>query len=142
MVEAKEVELDELWSFVTKKSNEVWIWGAVCRKTRRLIGLIVGDRSEQTATRLWRQLTARLKAQGNETMFYADHYNVYPTIVPPEQLIQSKKETFTIEGQNSLMRHFLARLHRKTFCYSKSIEMLQYSLNLFLYRRNYKSLPL
>ena len=33
---------------------------------------------------------------------------------------QSKAETYTVEGYNSLFRHFLARLRRKSKCYSKS----------------------
>ena len=27
------LELDELWSFVAKKTNQAWIWIALCRKT-------------------------------------------------------------------------------------------------------------
>jgi hypothetical protein len=32
-----------------------------------------------------------------------------------------------------LVRHYLARLHRKTFCYSKSKEMLFLSIKLLIY---------
>lgn len=31
-----------------------------------------------------------------------------------------------VEGENTRLRHYLARLHRKTLCYSKSLEMLQH----------------
>ncbi len=48
----------------------------------------------------------------------------------------SKKETYTVEGYNSICRHFLARLRRKTKCYSKSIEMLRHSLHLLMLKRN------
>ncbi len=30
-----------------------------------------------------------------------------------------------VEGENTRLRHYLARLHRKTLCYSKSVEMLR-----------------
>jgi insertion element IS1 protein InsB len=33
-----------------------------------------------------------------------------------------------LEGENTRLRHYLARLHRKTLCYSKSMEMLGYSI--------------
>ncbi|PSO86376.1 MAG: hypothetical protein BRC41_06905, partial [Cyanobacteria bacterium QH_9_48_43] len=33
----------------------------------------------------------------------------------------SKTYMTRIEGENSRLRHYLARLHRKTFCYSKSV---------------------
>ena len=47
------LELDELWSFVLKKANEVWVWVALCRKTRQAVAYAVGDRSKQTCQRLW-----------------------------------------------------------------------------------------
>jgi insertion element IS1 protein InsB len=49
---------------------------------------------------------------------------------------QSKAETFTFEGYNSILRHFLARLRRKTKCYTKSLEMLKYSVILLMKYRN------
>ncbi|MFH1004545.1 MAG: IS1 family transposase, partial [Bacteroidota bacterium] len=36
----------------------------------------------------------------------------------------------------SLLRHYLARLRRKTKCYSKSKEMLEYSIKLLMLKRN------
>ena len=35
--EAVILELDELWSFVLKKTNQAWIWIALCRKTRQVV---------------------------------------------------------------------------------------------------------
>jgi len=49
--------------------------------------------------------------------------------------IQSKKATQTIESHNGRLRHFLARLARRTKCYSKSLEMLEASLILFFARK-------
>ncbi len=66
----------------------------------------------------------------------SDHWAAYKTIVPKENLIQSKAETFTVEGYNSLFRHFLARMRRKSKCYSKSKEMLEYSILLLMHKRN------
>ncbi|MRM96885.1 IS1 family transposase, partial [Riemerella anatipestifer] len=37
-----------------------------------------------------------------------------------ERHVTSKAETFTVEGYNSRIRHYLARFKRKTKCYSKS----------------------
>jgi hypothetical protein len=31
------LELDELWSFVAKKTNQAWIWIALCRQTRQVV---------------------------------------------------------------------------------------------------------
>ncbi len=35
-----------------------------------------------------------------------------------------------VEGENTRLRHYLARLHRKTLCYSKPVDMLKYSIRL------------
>jgi len=59
-----------------------------------------------------------------------DNWRGYESIIPKEKHIQSKSETFTVEGYNSLFRHFLARMRRKTKCYSKKIKMLTAINNL------------
>ena len=47
--------------------------------------------------------------------------------------VVSKSETCLVESYNSVLRYYLARLHRKTKCYSKSIQMLELSIALFLH---------
>jgi len=66
----------------------------------------------------------------------SDYWKAYEDFVPEKMHIQSKKETFTVEGYNSLLRHFLARMRRKSKCYSKSIEMLYLSILLLMKKRN------
>lgn len=68
----------------------------------------------------------------------SDYWKAYQEIVPKEKHIQSKSETFTVEGYNSLFRHFLARMRRKSKCYSKSIKMLKLSILLLMSHRNNK----
>jgi insertion element IS1 protein InsB len=65
-----------------------------------------------------------------------DYWQPYQLFLPPEIHIQSKAETFTVEGYNSLFRHFLARLRRKSKCYSKCMKMLLYSVILLMLKRN------
>jgi IS1 family transposase len=53
-----------------------------------------------------------------------------------------------VEGENTRLRHYLARLqtlltslplrYRKTLCYSKSVEMLKYSIRLLLQVMKYR----
>ena len=71
----------------------------------------------------------------------SDYWKAYESIVPKERHIQSKAETFTVEGYNSLFRHFLARMRRKSKCYSKKVEMLRLSILLLMHYRN-KSLSI
>jgi insertion element IS1 protein InsB len=65
-----------------------------------------------------------------------DYWKPYENFISKEKHIQSKAETYTVEGYNSLFRHFLARLRRKTKCYSKSIKMLAISVKLLMLKRN------
>ena len=65
-----------------------------------------------------------------------DYWKAYTKFIPAKKHIQSKKETFTVEGYISIIRHFLARFRRKSKCYSKSILMLYYSLVLLFKFRN------
>ena len=45
-------ELDELWSFVQAKAQTLWLWVALCRSTRQIVGWSLGGRSEQGAADL------------------------------------------------------------------------------------------
>jgi insertion element IS1 protein InsB len=56
-----------------------------------------------------------------------DYWRPYEQFVPKELHTQSKAETYTVEGYNSSFRHFLARLRRKSKCYSKSKIMLKWN---------------
>jgi len=47
-----------------------------------------------------------------------------------------KRDTHTIEGRNSELRHYLARLHRKTKCYSKSLDGSSQAVKLFVWDWN------
>ena len=67
---------------------------------------------------------------------FSDYYKVYESLVKKSQHIQSKAETYTIEGYNSLFRHYLARMRRKTKCYSKCEKMLEYSIKLLMLKWN------
>ena len=67
--------------------------------------------------------------------YASDYWRSYEDFLPPEQHIQSKEETYTVESYNSV-RHYLARFKRKTKCYSKSMEMIVISLNLLIIKLN------
>ena len=55
----------------------------------------------------------------------------------------SKTGMSRVEGENSRLRHYLARLHRKTLCYSKSVDMLLYkSVRLLIYSLKHGRIPL
>lgn len=44
-------------------------------------------------------------------------------------------------GENARLRHYLARLHRKTLCYSKSLDMLAHSIWLLIHYLKFGNVP-
>ena len=132
---ATTLELDELWSFVLKKSNQAWIWIALCRKTRQVVGYAIGDRSEATCRRLWRAIP-QLYRTGT---CYSDFWAAYAAVIPEDQHEAGGKETGEtahVERWNNTLRQRLARFVRKTLSFSKSIVMHRICLLLFLQRYN------
>lgn len=68
--------------------------------------------------------------------YYSDYWKSYSEILVNEKHIQSKAETYTVEGYNSRIRHYLARFKRKGKCYSKAQHMMEKSLNLLMLKLN------
>jgi len=62
----------------------------------------------------------------------SDYWKPYEKFVLSDLHTQLKVETDTVEGYNSLFRHFLARLRRKSKCYSNSKDMLKYPVMLLM----------
>ncbi len=60
--------------------------------------------------------------------------------IQPEDHLVSKTYMTRVEGENTRLRHYLARLHRKTLCYSKSLDMLRYSIRLLLFYLRFKTI--
>ncbi len=57
------LEADELWSFVGKRENKRWIWLVMERRTKQIIALHIGDRSQNSAVRLWAKVPPAIKAR-------------------------------------------------------------------------------
>ena len=90
-----------------------------------MLAFSLGDRSRQTGQVLfWAVRSGFLEA------VYTDCYPAYDAFIPWRLHKKGKAGTFTVESKNSQVRHYLARLHRKTKCYYKSVHMVIASLNL------------
>ena len=61
----------------------------------------------------------RRRVGNGKCYFYiTDEWPVYPMFIPEGDQIISKSYITRVEGENTRLRHYLARLHRKTLCYS------------------------
>lgn len=83
------------------------------------------------------RLAQRLEDKYNINYLCTDHYPAYSYYKISKTHIQSKSETCLIESKNSIIRRCLARFNRRTTRYSKSIEMIEASLNLLFYWKEY-----
>jgi IS1 family transposase len=98
---------------------------------------VLGDHSAKTFAPLWAVVATWL------SYFYVtDGWSVYPGFIPAGDQIVSKTYMTRVEGENTRLRHKLARLHRKTLCYSKSEEMLRYSIRLLLHYLKFWDVPI
>lgn len=119
------------------KKNKRWIWTSVDKENPGILEYVIGDRSSDTFEGLWSKIK-----NWNCYFWITDGYKVYPNFIPDGDQIISKIYMTRVEGENSRLRHYLARLHRKTFCYSKSDEMLFLSIKLLGYYLRNKNLAL
>ena len=130
-------DLDELQTFVGNKRDKLWIWTAVNHQQAGILAWVIGDRSAATFKPLWEIVKCW------HCFFYVtDGWKVYPMFIEEGDQIVSKTYMTRVEGENTRLRHYLARLHRKTLCYSKSVEMLKCSLRLLLHYLKYQTVPL
>ena len=83
----------------------------------------------------------KLSHFGNVIFWVSDGNPVYPIFIPDGDQIVSKTYRTRVEGENTRLRHYLARLHRQTLCYSKCVKMLENSLPLLIHYLKFKDVP-
>ncbi|MBC7882211.1 MAG: IS1 family transposase [Anaerolineae bacterium] len=59
-----------------------------------------------------------------------DGYVVYKSFIEAKEQLIRKTRMTRVEGENCRLRRYLARLHRETLCYSKTVEVLKLSVRL------------
>ncbi len=64
---------------VNDKGNEYWVWLAIDRSTREIVGCFVGDRSRESARKLWQSLPPVYRQCA---VAYTDFWEAYKTIIP------------------------------------------------------------
>jgi len=82
------VEADELWSFVGKKKNQVWIWLALDATTCQVVAMHAGGRSEKDAKAFWGEVP---EPYASGCGIYTDEWEAYRGAVPEEIHFAVKK---------------------------------------------------
>jgi len=88
-------------------------------------------------------MEAMLDRGPRATQYYSDLFNTYGTLIylpGHHEFIEDKSETYSVEGANAELRHYLARLGRKARCFSRCIGALWRAVKLFVHAWNRRQL--
>lgn len=134
--EANDVlELDEVWSFVYRRSNKRWLWTALCRRTRQIVAAVIGDRSLKTCQKLWSLIPESYR----RCHTYSDFWAAYSKVFDEEthrSVGKETGETAHMERWNNILRQRNARYVRKTLSFSKSDFWHQIVTEIFIVTYN------
>jgi insertion element IS1 protein InsB len=122
-------ELDERWSFVGSKKQPRWLWGALDHQTGRVVAYVFGRREDQV-------LLARkaLLTPLGIRRFYTDGWGAYHRHLDPKLPVVGKRRTQQLERKHLTLRTRIKRLVRKTLCFSRSAQMHDLIIGLFINR--------
>jgi insertion element IS1 protein InsB len=118
-----------MWSFVKKKTNQRWLWHAIDRLTGQVLAYTFGQRQDEVFLKL-KQL---LEPFGIKH-YCTDGWGAYERHLPVEKHEVGKRKTQRIERKHLTLRTRIKRLARKTICFSKSEEMHDLVIGLFINR--------
>jgi insertion element IS1 protein InsB len=126
---ADEAEVDEMWSFVGKKHKPRWLWHAIDHWSGRVLAYVFGRRTDE----VFLQLKALLEPFGI-THYHTDYWGAYTRHLDAAEHTPGKRNTQKIERRHLTLRTRIKRLTRKTICFSKSIQMHDIVIGLFVNR--------
>ena len=130
--EVEESELDEMWSYVSKKSNPRWLWHAIDRRTGQVLAYVFGRRKDE----VFLQLKRLLEPFGIKR-FCTDGWGAYQRHLPAEKHEVGKRKTQRVERKHLQLRTRIKRLARRTICFSKSEVMHDLVIGLFINRYDF-----
>jgi IS1 family transposase len=113
-----------MWSFVFSKENKLYIWLAIDRDTREIIGCYIGDKTRSSARKLWASLPPVYRQCA---IAYTDFGQAYCHVIPKKRHKAVGKETGQtnhIERLNNTFRQRISRLVRKSLSFSKILEII------------------
>jgi IS1 family transposase/transposase-like protein len=124
-----EAELDEMWSFVGNKKQQRRLWHAIDHNTGLILAYVFGARKDEVFLKL-----KELLAPFNIKTFYTDYLGIYERHLKPNERVMGKQFMQKIERIHLTLRTRIKRLTRKTICFSKSEQMHDIVIGLFINR--------
>jgi insertion element IS1 protein InsB len=106
------------------EKNKCWVWRAFDPLEGRTLAWVLGQRDDPTC----KKLLDKVGLEG--PVFLTDDWDGYHRCIPETQLFTGKDLTFGIEQDDSNIRQYLARFHRRSKVSSRSRKMVDLSLRL------------
>jgi insertion element IS1 protein InsB len=125
----EEAEVDEMWSYVGKKQAPRWLWHAIDHRSGHVLAYVLGRRKDE----VFLQLKALLEPFGI-TRYYTDYWGAYTRHLDADAHQPGKRNTQQIERKHLTLRTRIKRLVRKTLCFSRSTQMHDIVIGLFVNR--------
>ena len=128
------IEIDELYWYVFHKSKKetrenVYLIIAVSRNPRQIVGFDVAtDKAPERIQRI-------VDSAPNAENYCTDGYLGYIDVVYPGKHVRNisdKSDTFTVEGVNADLRHYIPILARRSRCFAKTIQTLYKVVEVFV----------
>ena len=128
------LEMDELYWYVfhkprTNTRENVYVMTAVSREPRQIVAFDVAyDKSPQRIQNI-------VDAAPPASKYYTDGFLGYVDVIYPGKHIRNvrdKSNTFTVEGVNADLRHYIPLLARRSRCFARTLETLKAVLVVFV----------
>jgi len=124
----KSYEVDEMRTYIGKKSRLRWIVYAFERETKAVVNYNVGRRTNKTLKHVIRSLEL-----SNARRIYTDKLKNYRYLISKKLHNTHIHSTNHIERKNLSLRTHLKRLNRKTICFSRSLMVLISVLRIYFW---------
>ncbi len=115
--------------FVGKKQQQRWLWHAIDHRSGQVLAYVFGRRKDE----VFLKLKALLEPFGI-TRYYTDYWGAYTRHLEAAKHEPGKRNTQQIERKHLTLRTRIKRLTRKTICFSKSMQMHDIVIGLFINR--------
>jgi IS1 family transposase len=120
------LELDELYWFIERKPRtetreNVYLMTMVSREPRQIVGFDAAF--DKSPTRIQQIIDEAPEA----AQYFTDGWSGYIDVVYPgrhSRNVRDKSDTYTVEGVNADLRHYIPVLARRSRCFARKLETL------------------
>ena len=127
-------EMDGFRSFVGKKSSRQWTWYTIDKASGIVLAWHNGGRTDADFLKL-KKYPENIPVD----LYYSDDWGAYSGNLPESRHYIGKDKTWKIERMNLNFRIHIKRLNRKTVCYSKSEQVHDNVIGMYIERYYFKT---